>query len=1021
MKKSYIRKCALCLSLTALIGTAGQAQSLLPERLVGITERQLIHADGPLEWQHITQLFPGQSPFTADPYLYVWSERETSRTYTRREMQELLRCEPTSIDRERMRLVLALDYLEEGRRLLSSGASLRSEGVETALSGARLHLEGVNPVGLVGKEYTQWLVARAYTLMALPEPRLSAAKALLSEATQQDDAFGERALLYLAMLEHAEGRSDVAIDLLGGQQWSAALAPEARYQQVLIWAGSMPPDRLVREVQEATRLYPVLAKRPRLLGVMGIAYYRLGDWHNVVRTLEPLGSAGTRIPAEHFALGSAYYALGQYAEAVAPLEEATTAERNPLSALAQYALANIYAHRGDYERARLAYASVVEAQGAGLPSIVTEEALYRLIELNFASGQDAFGRQTRLVERFLSQYAASRHTARVLELLRQYCHSSTDYAATLALLRNLSDRGIRLEGVRQEVLVRYAAALGSPSPEFAPLLEEAISLGSGGVGYATALLMQGQHLLQSADYAAAERSLRRALSQQPWGERYASGLGHYLLGYALYNQKRYAEAYNSFARYSAGGGAAAERADALARMGDCLMNDPKRHTEALRHYEEAIAQGAGGRDEAHRRIVGIYGLRGEYGAQIREANRFIEAYPSSAYLPEVLYLKGKALSLEPKTGGRGEAHQVYSRVEQAYPSSPYASLSALERALLYASAGDHERAIPAYKRVVEQYPASQEARTALSDLRTLYDELDRLDEYVAYARGFERSRLPEDHNMEALSLQGIRARLRRGEAAAIADLRHWTESHPHSPDLYEAERLLAQSYIQRGQHQEAATLLGKMRKRHTASRAQLETTELLGSTHKALGHAAEMLEAYQAAYTLSKGDAERRTRLALTLSGEALQAGAAQTALEVTTEELRREGLASEARETLTLTKGKAQEQLKAIKGAIQTYATLEGSYTRVQGAEAVVRRAELMLRLGQHKEAGDLLDRFVESGTPQRYWLARGFIALSDCYAAQGEQYLAVQYLKNLRDSYENPEEDITAMITTRLKKLQK
>ena len=47
--------------------------------------------------------------------------------------------------------------------------------------------------------------------------------------------------------------------------------------------------------------------------------------------------------------------------------------------------------------------------------------------------------------------------------------------------------------------------------------------------------------------------------------------------------------------------------------------------------------------------------------------------------------------------------------------------------------GRTEEAIKAYKDLIARYPESEEARSALSDLKNIYVSLDRVDEYTAYA------------------------------------------------------------------------------------------------------------------------------------------------------------------------------------------------------------------------------------------------------------------------------------------------
>ena len=63
----------------------------------------------------------------------------------------------------------------------------------------------------------------------------------------------------------------------------------------------------------------------------------------------------------------------------------------------------------------------------------------------------------------------------------------------------------------------------------------------------------------------------------------------------------------------------------------------------------------------------------------------------------------------------------------------------------------------------------------------------------------------------------------------------------------------------------------------------------------------------------------------------------------------------------------------------------------------------------------------FIEQGTPHSYWLARGFILLSDVYARKGDKFQARQYLSNLQKNYKGShKEDITSMIDKRLAALK-
>lgn len=93
-------------------------------------------------------------------------------------------------------------------------------------------------------------------------------------------------------------------------------------------------------------------------------------------------------------------------------------------------------------------------------------------------------------------------------------------------------------------------------------------------------------------------------------------------------------------------------------------------------------------------------------------------------------------------------------------------------------------------------------------------------------------------------------------------------------------------------------------------------------------------------------------------------------------------------------------------------------------GARAAVELGQYLLDRGDKDslEAGAaLMENFTSSGTPQRYWLARGFILMADIYEKQGKGYLAEEYLRSLRDNYPGKELDIHDMISKRLKRLAK
>lgn len=106
---------------------------------------------------------------------------------------------------------------------------------------------------------------------------------------------------------------------------------------------------------------------------------------------------------------------------------------------------------------------------------------------------------------------------------------------------------------------------------------------------------------------------------------------------------------------------------------------------------------------------------------------------------------------------------------------------------------------------------------------------------------------------------------------------------------------------------------------------------------------------------------------------------------------------------------------------ALQQLDRLAHSSDRLWGARAAVTLGQQLLDNGDTAGAEEVLLHLVDNGSDDSYWLARGYIALADVYAALGKDYLARLYLENLRSNYPGSEKDIRDMISSRLKSLDK
>lgn len=832
----------------------------------------------------------------------------------------------------------------------------------------------------------------------------------LAHLAKRSNLRGDQAALYLSSIAWHEGKPQEAQRMLEQRQWNDALIPEVEYQGALLSYVLDKPSAALANSQTLLSRYPEMRTRPRLLGQMGYAYYKLGDYQNAASTIRNLAGDAELLPIEHYVLGAALYEQKQYAEAIPALQQASFGI-GELKALAQYALGNIYSTTGDNSKAKLALESVINS---GTETKLREDALYRFIEIAHSEGSDAFGGNARYAESFLKDYPQSQHRTRVLEIIKAYISNSRDYASSLRLINSLQQQGLDLQALKQDTYLRQAFANKAQSLDYLSELNEAIKLGNKAtLSYPTALALRSEYYSDSGDYKLAERDARQALEQSR-SDKELQAQSAYLLGYSLYNQKSYAEAITGLRTASTGLSDALQRSDASLRLGDCLLT-LKRNAEAQMAYNEAHKLSPQGSDEALYRLATIAGNERKYRLQIQQLEQLLSDYPSTSYVTQALYDKGRAEYLD---GQSSTALNTFEQLIQLYPASSLAPTARLERAMIYSNLSQDDKAIENYKELINTYPQSKEAETALADLKAIYIELGRTEDYLAYTKSLGGQMKLSDGEEAHLRYLAIEERAKSKNANTRAELEQYLERYPRSADAQKAQTKLAEYYRREGRSLDALRLLRTAFDESKQGEPKLQAGLSLAKLQTELGQEAEAYSTYHQVYQLAQGTQRFRTESTLGLLRTAIKAQKAKEGLAVAGELLGQNNLQPAVREEATLLRGRIEESNKSFNTAIATYASLAAAPHSVYGAEAIVRQADILYRLKRYTEAQAVLDKFINSDTQQTYWLARAFVLLSDCYAQQGDKYLAKQYLESLRDNYTGKETDIWQQIESRLSK---
>lgn len=100
---------------------------------------------------------------------------------------------------------------------------------------------------------------------------------------------------------------------------------------------------------------------------------------------------------------------------------------------------------------------------------------------------------------------------------------------------------------------------------------------------------------------------------------------------------------------------------------------------------------------------------------------------------------------------------------------------------------------------------------------------------------------------------------------------------------------------------------------------------------------------------------------------------------------------------------------------ALEDLKTLSQDTRMAVGAESKYLLASVYYQQGSLAMAEKEIHDFAKKNTPFQYWLARGFVLLSDIYIVQNNDFQAKQYLLSLQRNYKI-NDDIQEMINSRL-----
>lgn len=824
-------------------------------------------------------------------------------------------------------------------------------------------------------------------------------------------AYGNAARFYKGYIAYVKGDYPKAEQLFKNINTSTAPGNMADYYlaQIYYLDGDYKKTlSTARNLLRRTGIEPnFVAEANRLAGE---SLYQLGDAAGAIPYLKKYTAAAERPEQSSlYILGTCQYGQGDYSDAVSTLR--TVSDGN--DAMAQSAslyIGQALMKLGDKDAAILAFDKALKMP---FDKGVREAAYYNYAVARFSGANIPFGSSVATFEDFLRQYPQSSYAPEVQEYIVDGYMTDRNFGQALASINRMSNPSHRVLAAKQKVLYNLGASALSAGNASSALvyLREADGLARHDAALANEIkLLLGEAYYKTGEYASSKKAVATFIANAK-KDNANLPLAYYDLGYSEFAQKHYSESARAFNNFISRPGNMSDVviADAYNRIGD-VSYYASDFAKASDYYDRAYQTNPSSGDYALFQKAIMKGFVRDHKGKIADLQRLPQEFPSSTLLADAM-LEMTASYIQLKDNA--SAIETYRKLVAEYPNTAQGRQGYLQLALTLLNDGDRAEAVDAYRDIIKLYPTSEEAWEATEQLKRLAADDGKLNEYVEFINSVADAPKIDIAEVEKLSFEAAEKSYLTDGAAA--KLKTYVKEYPSGAYMPQALAYLLENSQLNGNNdavQYAIMLVDRYPDNSLSENAYVVKAEdeyNRGMTEPAL----KTWRALQQRASSSKTLNAARTgimRAARDLGDYEAVINAADALLASST-------IGSEDKNEATFSKALALSQTGRHQEARDMWESIASMTDDLNGIKSAYYLALSYFDNGMTDKAKSTVEALTTSGTPHSYWLARGFILLSDIYAAQGKDFEAREYLNALRENYPGNESDIFMMIDSRLK----
>jgi TolA-binding protein len=712
-------------------------------------------------------------------------------------------------------------------------------------------------------------------------------------------------------------------------------------------------------------------------------------------------------PVDNYEIAFANYKNGNYPQAIKYFQLVATGQ-DSLSQNAYYHLGDCYIKTNQKRFAFNAFNSAFKIKA---DPALTEEALFNYAKLAVELSYNPYNEAVNALQEYLNKYPESVRRDELYGYLADLYLLTKNYKNALTSIQQIKKRNTRLDAAYQKIAYYRGVELFNETDYDGSILLFAQSrdLTSDNSIKALSSYWSGEAYYRTARWDKAVDAFNKFLVTPGATSQPYFSTADYNIGYCYFKKKDYSKAAASFRKYLSGRKTDIKMtADANLRLGDCYFMT-KDYSTATEYYQKAAASKVTDADYAMYQAGISYGVQGDMENKIATLRKMLTSYSKSNYTDDALYEIGLTYNVLNRDG---DALTYFQRVVKEFPNSTYVKKSLLKTGLIYFNQNRNEEALATLKRVAKDYPGTPEAKEALSSIKSIYVEMNQVDEYVDFTKEVPQGDISRSEQ-DSLTYIAAENQYMNGNCdKANTGFTKYISKFPEGSFILEANFYKAECDFRSQKFDQALKsyefIMSQQRSRFT-SNAAARTAQI----HHTRNNYEAALESYirleetadQPGMIINAVAGQMQCNYALKRYGLAIQSAQKLLPLDKLTENLATEAHFTIARSAYEL--GNAELARKEFEETAKLS-------KNEMAAEAEYMLAQLEFENAKYDVCEKSIFALSENYASYDYWVAKGFLLLSDVYVKKGNTFQAKQTLQSIIDNYEG--KDLVAIAREKL-----